>query len=262
MTLVVRRLIKRTVEDLTDPIFVKQMIWTTALGVFMVVTLLINIHIMHSRYPDPPRPDDLIFDLIPKTDVFIPIGELFSSVEVLLTLLIVWQGHFRKAPKLLALLAMMYTLRGFTIVLTPLAQIQPPSVNYSDSHIFAQAFYHGMFFSGHTASAFMQAFYAKKHRLRPVLFLLASMQAFSLLASHSHYSIDILGGFFVAYFFTHFDFMRVIPGRLQNVRWMPWYVGDDHMPEASAGVVSQNGRPSDEETPEIAKPNAEPAKSG
>jgi hypothetical protein len=108
----------------------------------------------------------------------------------------------------------------------------------------------------------MQAFYAKKHRLRPVLFLLASLQAFSLLASHSHYSIDILGGFFVAYFFTHFDFMRVIPGRLQNVRWMPWYVGDDHMPVASAGVVSQYGRPSDEETPEIAKPNAEPAKSG
>ena len=144
----------------------------------------------------------------------------------MLVVFILWTRRFTGAPKLIFLVMTMFWLRGYAILLTPLAQIQPPELNYPDSHFIAQTFYQGMFFSGHTASAFIQAFYFKGHRLRPLIILLAVGQALTLIASHSHYSIDVFGGLFVAYFVTHFDFMRLVPPQLHQAKWAPWYVED------------------------------------
>lgn len=221
------QLARRTVHDLTHPIFIKQMLWVGLYALVMVGILLVNIHFLKTYYPNPAQPDDLVLDIIPETRGFIVAGEVFSAMLFMTIAFLLWQNRFVALPKLLFLLVTMYIIRAFAIVLTPLAQIQPPSANYSETHILAQTFYHGMFFSGHTASAFIQAFYFKNHRLRPVLFILAGAMAFSLLASHSHYSIDVFGGVFVAYFVTHFDWMRLVPHPLRTVRWMPWYTGDD-----------------------------------
>lgn len=230
--------LKRTVDDLTNPLFIKQMLWVAVFWTVTVATILLNIHYLRTHYADAAQPDDLILDTIPETEAFIGVGELLSAVQVVLIVYIMWQWHFKPAPKLLFLVALMFMIRGFTINLTPLGQIQPPSENYDQSHIIAQTFYYGMFFSGHTASAFIQAFYIRGHRLRPLVFVLAGLQAFALLASHSHYSIDVFGGFFVAYFVTHFDFMRFVPGFLRNVRWMPWYTEDGLTVKTAAEAVA------------------------
>lgn len=216
-------LARRTVQDITRPLLLKQMLWVGVYGALMVVILLGNIDYLKTHYPDPARPDDLILDTIPETREFIAVGEILSAMQFSLVIFLLWRRGFVEAPHLLFLLITMYLLRAYAIVLTPLAQIQPPELNYDESHFIARAFYHGMFFSGHTASAFVQAFFFKRHRLRPVLFLLASGQAAALLISHSHYTIDIFGGLFVAYFVTHFDFSRLIPPALRTVPWMPWY---------------------------------------
>jgi membrane-associated phospholipid phosphatase len=234
------QLTSRTVGDLIEPIFVKQMIWVAAFGGFMVATLYWNIKFLETHYPNPVRPDDLLLDIIPEMKLFIPIGEGLAIIGIIVMTYILWEGHFRQAPKLLFVLFFMFLLRGFTLPLTPLAQIQPPAENYAEQHIIAQIFYQGMFFSGHTATAFTLAFFAQEHRLRPLLFALASMQAFSLVASHSHYSIDIVGGFFVAFFVTHFDFMRLVPRRLHSVKWMPWYTAtrDKRTPATAPALPS------------------------
>lgn len=205
--------------------FIKQMLWVAGFWVLTIVLIIVNIQFLKSQYPNPVRPDDLLLDLIPETTAFIAIGDMMTSGMFMLTIFYfsIWQRNTRRFPYLLFLLAVMYLMRAFVINMTPLAQIQPPSENFSEDHFIAQTFYHGMYFSGHTASAFMQAFFFKGANNRWILFILASIAAFSLIASHSHYTIDVIGGFFAAYFIVKFDWMRLVPSFLHDVRWMPWY---------------------------------------
>lgn len=221
----IRPLVSETIEEITSPVFIKQMIWVTGLWVVTIATLLININFLNTHYGDAPRPDDLILELIPETMTFVTLSEVTGMLGTVLILYIMWTERFRRVPKLLALLGMMYMLRGFTIILTPLGQIQPPAETYPAGDFIAQNFYYGMFFSGHTASAWIQVFFLKGNRLRPVAAVIGCIQVFTLFASHQHYTIDIVGGLLVAYFFTHFDFLRLVPKSLLTVKWMPWYTG-------------------------------------
>lgn len=240
-------LVRRTIYDLTRPVFIKQMAWVLLLWGLLIITALHNIRFMKTRYPKPPRPDDLILDLFKGSDSFITFAAIAGSLGTFLIVYIMWREGFKRVPKLLFLLVIMYFIRAFTIPLTPLAQIRDPAATYAESNIIAQNFYHGMFFSGHTASAFIQVFFIKGHPMRPVAAAIAVIQVIALLGSHSHYSIDIFGGFFVAYFVAHFDFMRLVPRRLHTVRWMPWYVGEQTAFRTRAGQAQQPEEETEEE---------------
>lgn len=214
-----------TFADLTRPLLLQQMAWVIVFWLVVMVNLIVNIDYLRTNYPDPPRPPDLLLEQIPESTLFITVAEVLSASMLVVVALIFWRRHFVGLPHLLFLVGLMFWIRGYVILLTPLAQIQPPSLNYDESHVIAQTFYHGMFFSGHTASAFIQAFYFRRHRLYPLLLLLAIGQAFALIASHSHYTIDVVGGFFVAYFVVSFDWMQLVPRRLLRVKWLPWIAG-------------------------------------
>lgn len=211
-------------RDFTQPTFLKQMAWTITFWLLVMVNIAVNISFLRSHFPDPPRPPDLLLDAIPETAAFVTVGEILSMVLLALVLWVLRERHFVDGPELLFRVGMMFWIRGYVILLTPLAQIQPPADHYAADHLIAQTFYHGMFFSGHTASAFIQAMHFRGHRLQPLMLLLAAGIALSLIASHSHYTIDVVGGWFVAYFVVNFDWMKLIPPRLYGVRWMPWYV--------------------------------------
>lgn len=210
---------------ITSRHFIKQMVWVAGFWILTVILIIVNIQFLKTNYPNPVRPDDLLLDLIPETTAFIAVGDFITSGMFMLTIFYysIWQGNLRRLPQLLFLLAVMYLMRAFVINMTPLAQIQPPSENFPEDHFIAQTFYHGMYFSGHTASAFIQPLFFKGAKHRWVLFVLASIAAFSLIASHSHYTIDVIGGFFVAYFIVKFDWMRLVPPFLRELPWMPWY---------------------------------------
>lgn len=216
-------LIQRTKNDLTRPQFIKQMLWVSLFWLISLGIILHNINLLRTTFTDAVRPHDLILDFVPEMPQFLILGEIVGTAGTLIIITVMWQWRFEKLPMLLFLLGAMYLFRSFVILLTPLAQIQPPSENFTEAHWIAQNFYHGMFFSGHAASAFIQAFYIKGHSLRDAALGLACVQVVVILFSHSHYTIDVVGGIFVAYFFTHFDFMRLVPAFMHDVRWMPWY---------------------------------------
>lgn len=216
-----------TFSVVTSPIFIKQMVWVSMIWAVMVLTLLVNIDFLNGHYSDAPRPDDIILDNLQETDDHVAFGELTGLIGTCVMVFAMWQEGLRRVPKLLMLLALMYILRAFTIPLTPLGQIHHPAVTYPENDFVAQNFYFGMFFSGHTASAWLQVFFLKGHRLRPIAAFVGCVQVYTLLASHQHYTVDIFGGLIVAYFMTHFDLMRFVPKRLRTVKWMPWYTGED-----------------------------------
>jgi hypothetical protein len=210
-----KALIQGTFDDLTQPILLKQFAWVTVFGAVAIVIMLMNINFLRTNYADAVRPQDLILDNIPQFDIFVDIAEYVSMFQGLVVLALLWYQRFVGAPRLLFILLLMFLTRSFTMILTPLADTLPIEDTYASSNIIAQHFYYGMFFSGHTASAFIQAFFFKGNPFRPVLFGLAMMQVISLFLSHGHYSIDIVAGFFVAYTYTHFDFMRLVPERFR-----------------------------------------------
>ena len=214
-----------------DPVFIKQMIWVVLLGVFMVIIILLNIDYLQTHYPDPPRPPDRVLDAIPVNYDFLTVGEAFSKLQVGIMALFFFSSadRLRRLPTLFFLLALMYVLRSYAFTLTPLAQISPPGEHYVETDFIAQNFYYGMYFSGHFTSALMQAFFfwndrVKGIRISWIVLPFALIQAMSLLVSHQHYSIDIFGAIFIAYFFLTFDFMQFVPKSLLDVHWMPWYV--------------------------------------
>lgn len=219
--------IAETWSIVTSGLFIKQMIWVGILWAIMTFTLLVNIDFLNGHYGDAPRMNDILLDNIEETESHVELSELTGVLGTIGMIFIMWQEGFRRAPKLLMLMALMYMLRGFTIPLTPLGQIKHPALTYPETDFVAQNFYFGMFFSGHTASAWIQIFFIKRgHPLRPVAYIAGFIQMYTLIVSHQHYTVDLFGGLIVAYFFTHFDLMRLVPRPLLNVKWMPWYTGE------------------------------------
>jgi hypothetical protein len=200
----------------------KKLIWSALFAVLVGLIYFNSVHFLDTNYPHPVRPDDLILDIIPETKSFIAVAEFLGAAQGVLTAYGLLRNRLRDLPSFIFQLAMMFLLRSFAIVLTPLAQIQLPENNFSSQHVIAQSMYKGMFFSGHTGSAFTQFFFEKNHFLRRIHFAMAFMQGFSLLASHSHYSIDVFAALFVAYFVTHFDFRRLVPPPMRQLSWAPW----------------------------------------
>ena len=240
--------IREIIVVFKDPIFIKQMIWVGLFAAIMVVTLLANIDYLKSTYPDPLRPPDRILDWIPQNTDFIQYGEYFSRAEIAVVIFffLAVPERLRRFPKMLFLLCVMFTLRGFAITLTPMEDITPASEYFAKSDFIVQTFYHGQFFSGHSSSALIQAFFLWPYRVRGIrvtwfVLPLAVGQIVSILIYHGHYSIDIFAAFFVVYFLLTFDFLLLVPGWLRYVHWMPWYTSQpktEYMPQSLVSEVS------------------------
>jgi len=185
-----------------------------------------------SAFPERPLPRDLLFETLP----FVPKAGYIADLAVVaaLALLVVYafRGNEREIPMMMTLIGAMYILRAVLNVLTPLASpldhgayygISVPlehafrnvlapiadglgraaylGVSVSDGIVHASQ--NGEFPSGHMAVVFLCMLLvdrAKSPRIRIAMAVLVVAECLSLLMSHQHYSIDVVGGLLLSYF--------------------------------------------------------------
>lgn len=166
------------------------------LGVSGAASLGGNRLIIHG-FADRPTPRDLLFELLPY------VSEIrYLSAAALVAAFALFGYHALRMvpvelPEYVAIFALMYLLRAGLMVLTPLA-----SAHGEGPFVFALIQY-GMFPSGHFAAAVLLARMTDRSRapgLKLALTLLAVAEGASLILAHGHYSIDLAGGFLLAYF--------------------------------------------------------------
>lgn len=172
--------------------------WALALALAALAagtTWLGNVVIL-SRFPDRPRPDDLLFELLPYVPLLRYLTLTTLVIGFALFLADVVRRNLRRLPALVSVIAVMYTLRAGLMVLTPLASSQG-----DQPFVFAQQQY-GMFPSGHVAVLAMLVMLtpADHVRSRRVQQVMLALMCASLVLAHGHYSVDVVGGLLLSYF--------------------------------------------------------------
>jgi membrane-associated phospholipid phosphatase len=141
---------------------------------------------------------DLILDRLPTIDL----SFLFTYGYIALILGMFLYPFFRRVGMLHVVViqfSLLLTLRSlfmiFMHVSTPAG-----SVHVHFPGFFGRFYFENdMFFSGHTAMPFLGFYLFRPHRLRYVYLVGSIVMGMSALAMHVHYSIDVLGAFFMTY---------------------------------------------------------------
>ncbi len=151
------------------------------------------------RFPDRPRPDDLILQMVPASRF----AQYVTEVAVIGSLVLLAVYAFTRAREdladIVAIFGVMYLIRSVLMVLTPLASAYAGSGSFGAIPLDQV----GMFPSGHAAAAFFVFVLIDGKRapgMRRAALVLMLVQWTALLASHAHYSIDLVGGVLLGYF--------------------------------------------------------------
>lgn len=165
---------------------------------------------LDEHYPNPVEPEDVILDNIKEQHFFVIVYEIFIPIQLGLLIFGLYKDRFVRAGEVMGRYGLFYILRSISMLVTPLGQLQDPLVNGSNPFL-APIFYKGMFFSGHTGLAFLVFFFdnGKNKVLKILKLFIAVAIGISLILSHSHYSIDIIGGFLAAYFVSHVSLRKL-----------------------------------------------------
>jgi membrane-associated phospholipid phosphatase len=154
------------------------------------------------RFPGRPMPPDLLFQLLPYVPWTQYLTDLALYVEALLLFWYLFRGRLRQFPQMAAMFSIMHLSRAAITTLTPLAGPLGNGAFYGLIHVTQN----GEFPSGHVGGAVILYLFVNASdapRLKWVMLALAIVECVSLLLSHGHYSIDIVGGILLAYFVYH-----------------------------------------------------------
>ncbi len=194
--------------------------WLRAFAVAALIMLLsgvletITSNAIQSLYPGRPKPPDLLFDLFPHLawTQFL-VEAIYVGGAVLLGMYALRKKHRREIPEIIALFGIMEIFRAIFMVLTPLAAPYAAATHFNATGGTIRNW--GEFPSGHAAT--MLLFYLivdgdEAPGIKRALLVMNVAETIFLLTSHSHYSIDIVGGYLLGYF-VYFEYTR---GRLFN----------------------------------------------
>ena len=196
--------------------------WVRAMAVGVAVMLASAAleypmsELIQSRYPDRPKPPDLLFDLLPHWPSWQLVVEALYVGGAILLGVYVFRHAIRRIPEIIAVYGLMEIGRALTMVLTPLA------APYDEAtHIGIEGVRNwGEFPSGHAATFLLYYLLIDERvspRIKKVLAWMLAAEIVALLVSHSHYSIDIVGGLLLGYWVYH----EYFDGRLFG--WLkPW----------------------------------------
>ena len=200
--------------------------WLRALGAAALVMLTGGVltalasFAIQSLYPDRPRVPDLLFDLLPHAPWTQFAVEAVYFMSLIVLVVYVWsKHHVRNIPEIAALYGLMDITRALILVLTPLGAPYDEATHFSPSGGTIRLW--GVFPSGHMAT--MLLFYLVVDReeapgIKRTLLVMLAAEIVLLFTSHSHYSIDIVGGLLLGYF-VYYEYYR---GRLFD--WLKPFV--------------------------------------
>lgn len=196
--------------------------WVRALAVAAAVMLTSGVlqflfsGLIHSRFPDRPRPPDLLFELLPHWPSWQLVVEGIYIAGAVLLGVYVFRHAVRRIPEIIAVYGLMEIGRTLIMVLTPLA------TPYDEAtHIGIEGVRNwGEFPSGHAATFLLYYLLVDgdvSPGIKKALLVMLVAEILALLVSHSHYSIDIVGGLLLGYWVYH----QYYNGRLFD--WLkPW----------------------------------------
>ena len=145
-----------------------------------------------------PEVPDLLLDNFGPYDLEFIFVYGFLSI---LALMLVYPLFFRvnKLHVLISQFSLLVAIRSLFIVLT---HLQTPAdaipVNFPGVLALLK-FYNDSFFSGHVAISFLGFLLFRKEKIGYLFLLLSLVMGVTVILTHQHYSIDVLGAFFVTY---------------------------------------------------------------
>lgn len=174
--------------------------WGIAVGLGVLAataTLLANLLLVR-EFADAPRPDDLLFELLPYVSParWLTVVALVGGFGVFLVDLVRHDGlRSSRLPAAGAVFALMYLSRAVLTVLTPLAPA------HGDGAFVMEPQQYGMFPSGHVGAMTLLLLLSPPERpwVRRAQAVLLVLMVLGLLLARGHYSIDIVGGMLLSY---------------------------------------------------------------
>ncbi|MFZ1721430.1 MAG: phosphatase PAP2-related protein [Microgenomates group bacterium] len=170
--------------------------------IFLAIAAIANFKTgswIENHYPNEQISPDLLLNNLPYVPIFNIISELSLFAGLVLLAFLASTSLKLRLPYFVTNLATVYAARAILITLTPLAQTSP----LKDQPNFYGVTYSGMFPSGHIALAtiifLLVRRYGSNLLATQVSAVLVVLQGVSLLLSHGHYSIDLIGGMMLAY---------------------------------------------------------------
>lgn len=146
---------------------------------------------------------DIMFSIIPKTDLsFIFLGGAWAMFFMGASYTIVKTPE--KIPAVILAYSLFFIIRGICIASTHIG-IPPDHVIPTMKGIeIVNFFRNDLFFSGHTGVPFLAALLVWKDRVWRYIFLLTSViMAYTVLSMRLHYTIDVIGAYFITYGIFH-----------------------------------------------------------
>ncbi|XP_002737548.1 sphingomyelin synthase-related protein 1-like [Saccoglossus kowalevskii] len=229
--------------------------WKTVMSLIYIIvasycTTFIE-SVVHDRMPDaqvhPPLPD-LILDNVPITPWAGTISEgiVVLLVCMLITIAVLHKHRYIVTRRFLCMVGTLYLLRDATILVTSLPECgqgipcikEEGRTNWIRAKIAFQTFIKlGMtstggrlcgayIFSGHAmmltvVCLFITEYSTKKYySLHVVTWLLGFVGMLCILASHGHYTVDVILGFYITYsMFVHYHALASSPSLRRHYKW-------------------------------------------
>lgn len=170
--------------------------------ILLVLALLANLgssYVLSFLHFDSLPVNDLLLGMIPQINSMGYLADLVLVVETIMFFWI-WRKNKKKLARAIMMVDVMLLVRSLLVLLTPIGN-SFGMIEYSD-FFSLKNLPSGMFPSGHTAFVFLGYLLLKdeaNRRMAYVSLALLFIEVITLLISHGHYSIDIVGGLMLAY---------------------------------------------------------------
>ena len=170
---------------------------------FLAISLIINFYA--GQYATESASSSVTDIVLSNIRVF-DVGYIFTYGAVVFWAFVLLLGFYypRKFPFVLKSIALFTVIRAVFISLTHIGPFPTQLVMETGNILSKFTFGGDLFFSGHTGLPFLMALVFWKNKVLRYIFLISSVIFGAVvLMGHIHYSIDVLGAFFITYTIFH-----------------------------------------------------------